>query len=120
MTIFLAASVLVWLPYGLWCFARPESLAAIAGVAARTPTGVAELRAMYGGLQIAIGALAAIGLARPALRRGVVMTLGLLTGGLGSTRLLAVVLGAGLSSYTAGGLVFELGSVLWVAALLRR
>jgi len=120
MTIFLALSALVWLPYGLWCFARPEILAEFAGVVATTPTAGAELRAMYGGLQMAIGALAVIGLARPPIRRGLVATFGVLTGGLGIGRLLAVVLGAGLSSYTAGALVIELGSVVWVAALLRR
>jgi hypothetical protein len=110
----------VWLPYGLWCLARPEILAEFAGVTATTPTAVAELRAMYGGLQAAIGTLAALALARPAHRRAVVMTLGVLTGGLGLGRLLAVLLGAGLSGYTTGALVIELGSVLWAAALLRR
>jgi len=120
VTIFLALSALVWLPYGLWCFARPEILAEFAGVAGTTGTAVAELRAMYGGLQMAIGVLALVGLARPALRRGLVMTFGVLTGGLGVARLLAVLLGAGLSGYTGGALVVELGSVVWVLALLRR
>jgi hypothetical protein len=120
VTIFLALSALVWLPYGLWCFARPEILAELAGVTATTTTAVAELRAMYGGLQMAIGVLAVIGLARPALRRGLVMTFGVLTGGLGIARLLAVFLGAGVSSYTGGALVLEFGSVVWVTALLRR
>jgi len=120
MTTFLALSALLWTPYGLWCLVRPEVLAEVAGVTATTPTAVAEVRAMYGGLQTAVGLLALLALARPALRRGVVTTLGMLTGGLGLARLLAVVLGAGLSSYTAGALVIELGSVAWAAALLRR
>lgn len=120
MPIFLALSSLVWLPYGLWCLARPEILAAFAGVAATTPTAVAELRAMYGGLQTAIGVLAALALARPDRRRGVVLTLGVLTAGLGIARLLGVVLGAGISSYTAAALVIEFGSAVWAALLLRR
>jgi hypothetical protein len=120
MRVFLAVSALVWLPYGLWCFARPEILAAFAGLAATTPTAIAEVRAMYGGLQIAIGVLAVVALARPHHRRSVVLTLGLLTGGLGIARLLAVLLGAGVSGYTAGGLIVEFGSMAWAAALLRR
>ena len=118
MPVFLALSALVWLPYGLWCLARPEILADFAGVAATTPTAVAEIRAMYGGLQAAIGALAVLALVRPDRRRGVVLTLGVLTAGLGVARLLAVVLGAGLSSYTVGALVIEFGSAAWAAVLL--
>ena len=46
--IFLALSALVWLLYGLYCLLVPGSLAEAAGVAATTPTGTTELRAMYG------------------------------------------------------------------------
>ncbi len=120
MTIFLTLSSLVWFPYGLWCLARPQILAEFAGVTATTPTATAEIMAMYGGLQMGIGILAALAVAKPAERRGVVLTLGVLTAGLGITRLLAVLLGAGLSSYTTGALVVEFGSAVWAGALLRR
>ena len=108
--IFLALSALVWLPYGLWCFFAPGSLAGSAGVSFLSPTGSTELRAMYGGLQAAVGALALAGLLRAPLRRTALVSLGFLTGGLGLARLAGVALDGGLSSYTALGLLFELTS----------
>jgi hypothetical protein len=56
--IFLAFSALLWLPYGVYCFFDPGFLAGAAGVVSQSPTASTELRAMYGGLQTAIGALA--------------------------------------------------------------
>ena len=67
--IFLAANVLLWLPYGLYCLAAPGFLAETAGVAATTPTGSTELRAMYGGLQATIGALSLAACLRRDLQR---------------------------------------------------
>ena len=66
---FLIFSAIIWLPYGLYCFFQPGSLAEAAGVVATIPTATTELRAMYGGLQMAIGALALVSLARPRLAR---------------------------------------------------
>jgi hypothetical protein len=54
--IFLGLSALIWLPYGLLCFFQPAGLAESAGVTFTNATGATELRAMYGGLQAAIGA----------------------------------------------------------------
>jgi hypothetical protein len=49
---FLVCSVLVWLPYGIYCFLVPGALADYAGVVGATATGSTELRAMYGGLDM--------------------------------------------------------------------
>jgi hypothetical protein len=100
-------SALVWIPYGLLCFLQPAMLASIAGVAATTATGTIELQAMYGGLQIAIGGVAILGLLRPADRLTLVTALGILAAGLGTARLFAMFAAADLSGYTAGGLLFE-------------
>ena len=59
---FLGLSVLVWLGYGLYCFFVPAVVAEGAGFVARTPTATTELRAMYGGLQMALGVMAALAL----------------------------------------------------------
>ena len=67
--IVLGLSAAIWLPYGLYCFFAPDALAAIAGVASNSTTGSIELRAMYGGLQLSIGALALAGLLRASLQR---------------------------------------------------
>jgi Domain of unknown function (DUF4345) len=116
----LLLSAIVWLPYGIYCFLQPGSLAEAAGVVATTPTATTELRAMYGGLQIAIGALACAALARPRLAAGVLLTLVFLTGGLASTRLLGVVMDGSWSGYTAGRLGFEVASAALALFALSR
>lgn len=109
--IFLGLSALAWLPYGLFCLAKPSSLESIAGIAASITTGTVELRAMYGGLQVAIGVLCALGFASAAWRHHALTTLGIITAGLGLGRLVGVVAaGGGLSAYTAMALGFELAS----------
>lgn len=113
-------SAIVWLPYGVYCFLQPDALAESAGIVAATATGTTELRAMYGGAQIAIGALAVAALIRSRLASGVLLTLLFVTGGLASTRLLGVALDGEFTGYTAFGLGFEgLSAVLALVALSR-
>ncbi len=116
---FLSVSAVIWMPYGVYCMWRPESLRAAAGIALESATGATELRAMYGGLQIAIGALAVLGLARPAFARGAIVALAFLCTGLGSARLVGVAVDGGVSVYTAVALIFEWGSALVAWATLR-
>jgi hypothetical protein len=118
--VFLVLSALVWLSYGLYCFAAPASLAGGAGVAFQSPTGSTELRAMYGGLQVAIGALAALGALRAAWQRHALVALAFLTAGLGVARLAGLALDGGLSSYTGMALAFEWGSAVAATLLLAR
>jgi len=116
--MFLGASALVWFGYGAFCFVQPGYLGEAAGVAAIGATGVVELRAMYGGLQMAIGALAAAGLARTTLERPALVAIGFLCAGLGPARLCAAIAAANLSAYTGWALAFELGSVAFAARSL--
>ncbi|MEO8601874.1 MAG: DUF4345 domain-containing protein [bacterium] len=118
--LFLGLSALVWFLYGLYCFLAPGSLAGGAGVAAITPTGTTELRAMYGGLQMALGILAGLGATRADMTRPALIALGMVTAGLGSTRLLGACVDGGWSAYTLMGLVIEFGSATWARQLLRR
>jgi hypothetical protein len=75
---------------------------------------------MYGGLQAAIGALAALAVVRGGLVRTALLTLFFLTAGLASARIFGVALDGGLSSYTATALAFEIPSALIAWWLLRR
>ena len=120
MTVFLALEVLLWLPYGLYCFVDPAFLAQGAGVAAGSVTGTTELRAMYGGLQTAIGVFALAALLRPALRRPALLCLSFLCAGLFTARLVGTLIDGGLSSYTAMGLGFESLSCGFAFWLLQR
>ncbi len=118
--IFLGISVVVWLPYGLFCFAQPGYLGEVAGISFATPTGSTELRAMYGGLQSAIGCLALLAVLRPAFIRTGLIALAFLCAGLALGRLGGVLLDGDLSTYTSVGLAFEIGSVALAWTLLRR
>ena len=117
--MFLGLSAAMWFLYGLYCFFVPGVLAGSAGVAATTPTGLVELRAMYGGLQMALGVLAGLGLTRADLTRTALITLGLVTLGLGSTRALSALFSGSWSAYTAMALVIEFGSAAWARSALR-
>jgi hypothetical protein len=117
--LFLGFSVLVWLPYGLFCVFQPGYLDEAAGVLGRTPTATTEIRAMYGGLQAAIGAFCLTALLQPALRRTALLCVCYLTGGLFAARLLGLAMDSSGSGYTYGALGFELLSTV-VAGLLSR
>lgn len=117
--IFLALSAALWLPYGLYCFVNPAYLAEAAGVAAGTATGTIELRAMYGGLQTAIGALALLAIWRGALRPSALLCIAFLCSGLALARLLGAAIDSDLSSYTAMGLGFEIVSAGVAITFLR-
>ena len=118
--IFLGLSALLWFPYGIFCLVQPSFLAGTAGVAASTATGTVELRAMYGGLQAAIGVLCALGCASAVWRGHALVALGFLAAGLGLARLAGVALGGGLSSYTTFALIIEFASAGLAFAFARR
>lgn len=118
--IFLALSALVWLPYGIWCFIDPAQLAGSAGVAFQSGTGSTELRAMYGGLQAGLGALALAGVLRASLTRAALVALLFLTAGLASARMAGVALDGSPSSYTLVALAFEVTTAAIAGWLLAR
>jgi hypothetical protein len=118
--IFLGASALLWIPYGVYCFFRPEALAEAAGVSFGTPTGSTEIRATYGGLTFALGALAALGALSTAWTRQALVTLGVACAGFGFARVAGVVMDGGATAYTVQALVVEFVSVALVAVLLAR
>ena len=118
--IFLGLFGLVAISFGIICLVDPGFLDGFAGVAATSTTGTIELRAMYGGLQMAFGVLALLGCSRPPFTRAALLATAILCAGLGASRLLGAIAASEVSSYTIGGLVFELGSTGIAALSLRR
>lgn len=110
----------MFMPYGLFCFVAPGFLAEAAGVTATTPTGVAEIRAMYGGLQAAFGVLLLAAGRDSRLTLAGLAAVAFVMPGLASARLLGVAMGGGFSGYTIGALVFEIASSVVAVTLLRR
>lgn len=112
---FLIICAAVWLPYGIMCFINPSLLADTAGVAAVSATGTTEIRAMYGGLQAAVGALAATAFIRPTLVHSFLVTLTTVSAGLLSARVAGYFLDAGYTGYT--GMAMGLEAVLLSSSL---
>ena len=113
---FLAMSAVLWVAYGVLCFLNPELLLAAAGVSAESPTGTIELRATYGGLQAALGVLAAAALVQPRLQRPALVSFAFVCAGLFMARLLGALVSLEVSAYTAVGLLFE---ILWTVFAVR-
>jgi len=86
----------------------------------RSPTGSTELRAMYGGLQAALGVLAAFGALRRSWERPALAAIAFATAGLFSARLAGTLLDGGVSSYTTMALGFEFTSAVIALVLLNR
>ena len=118
--IFLTLQTLLWLPYGVFCFFQPAFLAEAAGVEFGSLTGNIEIRAMYGGLQAALGAFTLAGILREPLRRPALTAVAFLVAGLATARLGGVALEGDLSAYTGGALVFEIATVAIAVFFLRR
>ena len=109
MTAFLAFETLVWLPYGLYLVFAPTFLANATegGVVMQNGAGITEIRAMYGGLQAALGTLCLLALLRDRYAQPALIAVAFLTTGLFVARLYGVSVDGGLSGYTTGALVFE-------------
>lgn len=116
--VFLFILAAGWIPYGIYCLLFPEALAGIAGIEATKASAVTELRAMYGGMQIAVGLAALLGgLKTIALDKALFVQL-IALAGLGSARLVGALASSDWSAYTVGALVVEwLFVVLCIAAM---
>jgi hypothetical protein len=106
--IFLGINVLVWLPYGIFCFFQPGYLHEAAGLMIDSATAYTEVRAMYGGLQASIGFFALAALVRPDLVRSVLLAIAFLSCGLALGRLGGMLADGGISGYTWGAVGFEI------------
>lgn len=105
--IFLGLNALLFIGYGLWCLAWPSVVADQTGMALTTGVASAEVRAMYGGLQTAIGLLALLGLLRPGTQAAVLLALGFLFVGLASGRAIGIAAVPDAGIYNSAALIFE-------------
>lgn len=117
--VFLFYLAVIWIPYGLYCLFFPEILSAFAGVEATSVTALTELRAMYGGLQTAIGLSALLGFFRVVYVDKVLFAQLVVVLGLAASRLLAALMAGDWSGYTIGALVFEWSTVAFCVMAMR-
>jgi|HubBroStandDraft_6_1064221.scaffolds.fasta_scaffold688908_1 hypothetical protein len=106
--IFLAIAGLMWFAYGVYMLLEPQALAVTAGVSATNTTGTIELRAMYGGLEAAVGVLALVATLMPGLRRAGLAALAFTCTGLAAARLVSALVVGEFSRYTLQGLSLEI------------
>jgi len=106
----LALCALGFLGFGLWLLADPASALAKIGINASSPTGLVELRAFYGGMELGLGLFLAACLWRPEWREAGLWLVLLANGGAGLARLFAIWAGgAAVAGYLGWALLWELG-----------
>jgi len=108
-TLLLALGGAGFLGFGLWLIADPAGGLATVGIAAQTPAGLIELRALYGGLELGLGIFLLLCAARRDWRRPGLWAVGLGNGGIGLTRLVSIALSGVFTPFLAAALVWELG-----------
>ncbi len=120
LRVFLLYLAAFWGGIGAVLLVRPELLAGYAGVSADGAVATAELRAMYGCLELAIAAVTAAACWRPAWQRPVLFMQVVVCAGIGAGRLLGLAVDGAAAAYTFGALAFELTTVVIALVFLRR
>jgi len=121
-TVVIALCALGFLVFGVWLLTDPVSALGKIGIRADSATGLVELRAFYGGMEIGLGLFLAACVAKPEWQGAGLWLVVLANGGAGLARLLAILLGgAALGGYLGWALLWELGfAALGGAALFAR
>ena len=112
--VFLGLMALMFIPYGLYCLVEPGMLAGAAGVSATSVTGIIELQAMYGGLQVAVGAMCLVGVFRKPLEVVAMHALLFMFAGLAVVRVTLALTRGDFSGYTVFAMSFEAACLLFL------
>jgi hypothetical protein len=105
---------------GLVCVVATGPLLAMAGIRA-TPSGLTDLRAIYGGLQIGLGVFLLWCRSDPARTAAGLLALGLAIGSVGALRVLGLIVDGEPNAFHAANLAFEVATTaLVVFAIARR
>ncbi|MEE2674579.1 MAG: DUF4345 family protein [Myxococcota bacterium] len=118
--VFLGLNALLFIGYGLACLASPSLVAESTGMVLTSGVASTEVRAMYGGLQTAIGLLALLGILRPGTQAAVLLALGFLFVGLASGRMLGILIDPEPGIYNIGAVAFEALFGVFAVMLLSR
>ncbi len=118
--ILFALLCLSTLPYGIQCLLDPKAVTDMAGVVAEGANAATELRAAYGGFQIAAALLCGVAVFRPALRAGALLFVVIWLGGNALGRAYGLSLAGEASGYIQFALAYETVGTAWAAWLLMR
>lgn len=118
--ILLGLLCLSTLPYGIQCLLDPKAVTDMAGVVAEGANAATELRAAYGGFQIAAALLCGVAVFRPALRTGALLFVVIWLGGTAVGRAYGMAVAGEASGYIQFALAYETLGTAWAAWLLSR
>ena len=107
--VLLTLAGLGFLGFGTWLLIDPAGGLATVGIAAQSPAGLIELRALYGGLELGLGCFLLLCANWPEWRRPGLWAVVLGNGGIGLTRLAAIALSGVFTAFFAVALAWELG-----------
>lgn len=110
--LYLALVGLAFLLSGSLYMTHPADLVALAGIQLTGPASVVEVRAYYGGVQLAVGLFMLASVLRPALRESAVLLSTILFLGMALGRVSGVVLGGQFDTYHLVCLGMETGAAL--------
>ena len=120
---YLVFTVLVWLPWGLLCIFDTAIIAEVIGVTSSSVSGTTDLRAMYGGVQTAVGLMAALALYDLRHFKTVLFVLSVVGGCLALSRAYGLIVDGRSTPYTFGVLAYEsfaaLSASVWLGFLRR-
>jgi len=120
--LFLGLQALLFISYGIYCLVNPQAMAAGAGLSTTSITGVIELQTMYGGLQVAVGAMCLLGLLRKQYEAVALHALLFIFAGLAVVRVSLGLIHGDLSGYTLFAMLYEAACLAFLCwhLLLRR
>ena len=112
-------NALIFIVYGAAFLVVPEQLVALADIAARSPSALADIRAVYGGLSLAAGALFVLGLRRDSWFTPSLFLVAATSGGLALGRTISIVVSGMPSAFVLVNFALELVSFVWALAAYR-
>lgn len=107
------ALAIVFLAFGLVALIQPEAMTGPPGLDSSAAGAVTEVRALYGGLQIGLGALLVWAVLDPSRWASGLMAYGLLLGAVGDCRFIGLLIDGNWTGFHLFALGFE-----WTTALL--
>ncbi len=117
--IFISFIALVLVGFGVGSLLWTEALTGAAGISAVNPTGVSELRAFYGGLEIGLGVSLAAAVAGRWSIKTALMLVAVIFGCVGLVRIVSAISLGDTSTWTLVGAGFEVFACA-IACLLMR
>ena len=120
---YLIFTLLVWLPWGLICIFNTDLIASVIGVSSITESGTTDIRAMYGGVQTAIGLMAALALLNRRYFPNLLFCLAFMGSCLALSRSYGLAMDNSSTLYTWGVIAYEyfaaISAIIWLIVLPR-